>query len=61
MVLGKMQSLVALKDTLKTIQNKGNKSLLEKVQSFWISLNCVSQHKINFFNGHIIAAASATF
>jgi hypothetical protein len=34
MASGKMQSLVAFKDTLKTIQKKGNKSLLEKVQSF---------------------------
>jgi hypothetical protein len=32
--LEKMQSLVAFEDALKTTQKEGNKSLLEKVQSF---------------------------
>lgn len=37
MALGKMQSLVAFKDTLKTIQKKGNKFFLEKVHPFGLA------------------------
>ena len=56
-----MQSVVAHKDTLKNTQKKGNKALVEKAQPFGISLNRISQRKINFFCRHIIAASATSW